>query len=163
MKEAKYAVRNKFGLGVVHVFFFFSFLDVFLMWTIFEVFIEFVSILLLFHIFIFGLQGMWDLSSRTRDRTHKSYIGKQILNHWATREVPLCTSHLSFSFLSQSWINAASVLSTPRSSAKIIHIYCFKISVDRVFKYDFALSSLIDCNQGVMSGIVVLFFFFLVN
>ena len=90
-------------------------------------------------------------------------IARQMLNHWATREVPLCTSHLSFSFLSQSWINAASVLSTPRSSAKIIHIYCFKISVDRVFKYDFALSSLIDCNQGVMSGIVVLFFFFLVN
>ena len=57
MKEAKYAVRNKFGLGVVRVFFFFSFLDVFLMWTIFKVFIEFVSILLLFHIFIFGCKA----------------------------------------------------------------------------------------------------------
>ena len=132
------------------------------MWTIFEVFIKFVSVLLL-HSFIFWLQGMWDLSSWTRDQTHIPCIGSQILNHWATREVPLYASNLSFSFLSQSWINSASALSTPCSSAKIIHIYCFIISVDQVFKYDFALSSLIDGNQGAMSGIVVLFFFLFVN
>ena len=106
---------------------------------------------------------MWDLSSRARDQTHIPCVGRRILNHWATREVPLCASHLSFSFLSQSWVNSASVLSSRCSSAKIIHMYCFIISVDQVFKYDFALSSLIDCNQGVMSGVVVLFFFFLVN
>ena len=29
---------------------------------------------------------MWDLSSRTRDRTHIPCIGRQILNHWTTRE-----------------------------------------------------------------------------
>ena len=32
--------------------------------------------------------GMWDLSSLTRDRTCVPYIGRRILNHWTTREVP---------------------------------------------------------------------------
>ena len=31
---------------------------------------------------------MWDLSSPARDQTCTPYIGKQILNHWTTREVP---------------------------------------------------------------------------
>ena len=34
------------------------------------------------------LQGMWDLSSLTRDRTHVLCIARQILNHSTTREVP---------------------------------------------------------------------------
>ena len=29
-------------------------------------------------------------SSLTRDRTHISFISRQILNHWTTREVPFC-------------------------------------------------------------------------
>ena len=37
----------------------------FLMWTIFKVFIEFVTILLLFPVLDFWLWGMWDLSSLT--------------------------------------------------------------------------------------------------
>ena len=32
--------------------------------------------------------GMWDLSSPTRDRTCVPCIGRRILNHWTTREVP---------------------------------------------------------------------------
>ena len=31
--------------------------------------------------------GMWDLSSRTRDRTLVLCIERQILSHWTTREV----------------------------------------------------------------------------
>ena len=31
---------------------------------------------------------MWDLSSPTRDRTHVPCIGRRILYHWTTREVP---------------------------------------------------------------------------
>ena len=31
---------------------------------------------------------MWDLSSRTRDSTLIPCIGRQIFNHWSTREVP---------------------------------------------------------------------------
>ena len=36
---------------------------------------------------------MWDLSFLTGDRTHVPCIGRQILYHWTTREVPI------FSFL----------------------------------------------------------------
>ena len=32
---------------------------------------------------------MWDLSSPTKDQTHIPCIGRQSLNHWTTREVPL--------------------------------------------------------------------------
>ena len=39
------------------------------MWTIFKVFIEFVTVLLLFCVLTFWLQGMWDLNSPTRDQT----------------------------------------------------------------------------------------------
>ena len=34
--------------------------------------------------------GMWDLSSSTRDRTCGPCLAKWILNHWTTREDPLC-------------------------------------------------------------------------
>ena len=37
------------------------------MWTTFKVFIEFVPMLLLLYVLVFWLQGMWDLSSPTRD------------------------------------------------------------------------------------------------
>ena len=30
---------------------------------------------------------VWDLSSLTRDQTHVPYTGRQILNHWNTREI----------------------------------------------------------------------------
>ena len=37
-----------------------------------------------------GLVALWHVgSSRTRARTHVPYIGRRILNHCATREVPL--------------------------------------------------------------------------
>ena len=39
----------------------------FLMWTIFKVFTEFVTILLLFYVLVFWPRGTWDLSSPTRD------------------------------------------------------------------------------------------------
>ena len=31
---------------------------------------------------------MWDLSSPVRDQTHIPYIGRWLLNYWATKEVP---------------------------------------------------------------------------
>ena len=31
---------------------------------------------------------MWDLSSRSRDRTHIPCVGRWILDHWTTSEVP---------------------------------------------------------------------------
>ena len=59
------------------------------MWTILKVFIEFVTILLLFCVLVFWPRGMWDLSSPTRDRTRNPCIGRQSLNHWTAREVPI--------------------------------------------------------------------------
>ena len=58
------------------------------MWTIFKVFIEFVTIFLLFYVSVLWPWGTWDLSSLTRDRTHTSCIGRWRLNHWTAREVP---------------------------------------------------------------------------
>ena len=60
----------------------------FRMCTIFKVFIEFVTILLLFSVLFFLLQSMWDLSSQTRDGTHTLCIGRWSLNQWTPREVP---------------------------------------------------------------------------
>ena len=56
------------------------------MWTIFKVFMEFVTILLLFYVLVFWLRGMWHLSSQTRAQTRVPCIGRQTLNHCATRE-----------------------------------------------------------------------------
>ena len=53
-----------------------------------RVFTEFVTILLLFHVLVFWPQGMWDLSFPTGDQTHTPCIGRQNLNHWATRDIP---------------------------------------------------------------------------
>ena len=66
----------------------FGFLKIFLMWAIFKVLVEFVTILLLFYVLVFWPQAMWDLSSPTRDRTHTLCIGRRSLNHWTAREVP---------------------------------------------------------------------------
>ena len=62
------------------VFFFKTFFHV----DHFQVFIEFVTILLLW---FFWPQGMEDLSSLTRVWTHKPCIRRRSLNHWTTGEV----------------------------------------------------------------------------
>ena len=59
----------------------------FLMWTIFKVFIEFVTILFVF-CFGFWLQDTWDLSSLNRDWTHTPCIRRWSLNHWTARDSP---------------------------------------------------------------------------
>ena len=58
-----------FHTGLVFIFFF--------MRTIFKVFIEFVTILLPFFVLVFWLQGMWNLSSPTGDRTHNPCTGNK--------------------------------------------------------------------------------------
>ena len=60
------------------------------MWTIFKLFIEFVTALLLLFMFWFlWLWGMWDLSYLTRDWTCNPCFGRWSLNRWTTREVPM--------------------------------------------------------------------------
>ena len=60
------------------------------MWTIFTVFIECIVILFLFYALVFWPQGVWDLSSPTRDQTLPLCTGRWILKHWTTWEVPWC-------------------------------------------------------------------------
>ena len=43
--------------------------------------------------------SMWDLGSLIRDRTHVVCIGRQILNHWSTREV-----HTYFGLKEMPWV-----------------------------------------------------------
>ena len=66
----------------------FRFKDFFLRCTNLKVFIDFVTILLLFYVLVFWPRGMWDLSSPTRHRTQAPYVRRQSLNHGTTREVP---------------------------------------------------------------------------
>ena len=49
------------------------------MWTIFKVFIEFVTVLLLFYVLVSWPRSIWDLSSPTRDRTSTACIGRRSL------------------------------------------------------------------------------------
>ena len=53
-------------------------------------FLLLLNMLLLFYVFlVFWLWSMLDLISSTRNQTRTPYIGRQSLNHWTTREVPL--------------------------------------------------------------------------
>ena len=63
------------------------FKDLFWMWTIFKVFVEFVTILLLFYGLVLWPRGMWDFSSPVRYWTRTPCIERQSLNHRTTREV----------------------------------------------------------------------------
>ena len=48
-------------------------------WSLLKVFIEFVTVLLLFYVLVFWLRGMWDLSSLTRDWAAPSTLEGQVL------------------------------------------------------------------------------------
>ena len=88
---------------LISILFFNFFKKIFLMWTILKVFIEFVTILLLFYVLVVWLCSMWDLSSLTRDWTCTPCIGMQSPNHWTTREAPTNLNfrrHLCFAFFS---------------------------------------------------------------
>ena len=71
----------RFWEGIQFKQYFFSFSFFFLIRTIFKVFIESVTILLLY--FVFWPGGMWDLNSLTRSGT---CIGRRSLNHWTARK-----------------------------------------------------------------------------
>ena len=56
----------------------------------FKIFIECVTILLLFYVLVFWLWGMWNLSSPTSDQTQASCSGRPSLKHWTTRKFTIC-------------------------------------------------------------------------
>ena len=49
------------------------------MWTTFKVFIEFVTMLLLFYVLLFWQGGMWDLSFLTRDQMSTPALEGEVL------------------------------------------------------------------------------------
>ena len=58
------------------------------MWKCFNVFIELVTLLLLFCVLIFWPWGIWELDSLTRNQTYTPCIGRRSLNYWTAREIP---------------------------------------------------------------------------
>ena len=53
-----------------------------------KVFIEFLTVLLLFYALVFGPWSMWNLSSPTWDGIHTPSLVRLSLNHWKTRDIP---------------------------------------------------------------------------
>ena len=68
---------NIFSLSL----FFFLYLDHFL------IFIEFLTVSLLFHVLIFWPRGMWDLSSPARIEPTPHALEESLI-HWTAREIP---------------------------------------------------------------------------
>ena len=58
------------------------------MWTIFKVFIKFVTILFLVYVLVYWPQDMWDYSYPRRDQTRTPCTGKRSPNHWTAGKVP---------------------------------------------------------------------------
>ena len=94
----------------------------------FKVFIEFVTILLLFYVLVFWPQDMCDLGSLTRDQTCTLYIEKQSLNHWAEEpEIKLPTHAGSRKKQESSRETSISALLTmPKPLTVWITIHCGK-------------------------------------
>ena len=67
----------------------FDFVFRLLLWVIFKVYIEFVTILLLSYVLLFWPQDMWDVSFAIPDQTCTPCNGRQSLNHWTARDVLL--------------------------------------------------------------------------
>ena len=76
------------GNELVQKVFFFK-LFFFLMWTILNIFVVLVTVLLLFYVCFFGPWDLWDLSPPTRDHTQTPCVGRWSPRHWPAREVPV--------------------------------------------------------------------------
>ena len=79
---------TQFNLPLYSILFFLSFFF-FLMWTIFKVLMEFLT--MLFRFLCFGLLATWHVGFQLPDQGSNllyTWNGKQCLNPWTTREVP---------------------------------------------------------------------------
>ena len=85
-------------------------------------------------------------SSKTRDQTHVPYIGRQILNHWATRDIPcavvLMTGPLLRVFFPSLSIHPPPLSGLPRTTSQI------NLYLNLCLKVCFQMNS----NSGVASG-----------
>ena len=73
---------------------------------------------------------MWDLSSQTSDRTRTPCIGRQSLNHWTTRGVPLFAFEMTSSFAPHHHvpITLVHVLMTYLSESTYLHFSLYSLS-----------------------------------
>ena len=71
-------------------FFFQGFFFFFSCWPYFKVFIEFVTILLLFSVLVFWPWGRWNLSSPTKDRIFTLALESEVLTTELPGKVPAC-------------------------------------------------------------------------
>ena len=74
--------------------------------------------------FMFWFFGLWDLSSLTRDQTHTLCIGRQSLNHWTSREVPLFV-YTSLDSLGLHGYLDSCLSSIQETSEPVLLKYCF--------------------------------------
>ena len=76
------------SLGHLSSFSLFFVLKIFLIWTIFKVFIDLLPHCFFFVFRFFWLRAVWDPGSLTRPWTHTPCTGRWILNHWTSRGLP---------------------------------------------------------------------------
>ena len=117
----------------------FSFSFFFLMWTVFKVFSEFVTMLFLFYVLSFCPQGMWNLCSLIRIKpTLPALEGS--LNHRTSREVPWASSlnclpvvSLSPDITALYWSSYAQTVRLPLG-LYVCFQFCLKCSTHRIFQ-----------------------------
>ena len=127
------------------------------MWTIFKVFIEFVTIMLLFCVLTFWLQGMWDLSSPTRNQTCTPCIERPVLTI-SLLEVFLNYKHLEGKLFSMC-IHYALPQSMWGYEAFSILVVSLSICENRLEVSNFLL--LVRYNPRNIYNLRTLYFFFL--
>ena len=96
-----------------------------------------------------GRQQLWHMgwatsrhvgSSRTRDRTHVPCTGRQILNHWATREVPAPSFNIKPWAQTFGFWGALCLYQLSQSLPSSIFLGLFHASPPSVCKYTWAVS-----------------------
>ena len=93
--------------------------------------------------------GVWDLSSRTRDRTHAPCTGRQSLNHWTSREVSSVSLFLDLLwFALDSWIVCKVSKNCPLANLIASSLY-----------WCFTLSSTHSCKQTLCTCLFLFFKF----
>ena len=82
--------------------------------------------------------SLWDFNSLTRNQTHAPCFGRQILNHWTTREVPILFILYSLLFFFTVWI-FSHAFKKNLSSSSTISFFEYTLSCLLLFIICFAL------------------------
>ena len=122
-----------------------GYFKVFLIWTIFKVFIELLTILFLFHalVFCFWLWGMWDLSSPTRNQNCIPALAGAVLTSGPPRKSQAGCFKLPHFTHVLTTLHPRNVWPPPRHS--VIFSVPFKIWVRDLFQKAFSSLCQIAC------------------